>query len=50
MGKRGKIIAEIERRLAQLEARAGLCLYYAHHAATVLWQHGLPAVIQAGSL
>ena len=50
MGKRSKIIAEIERRLVRLEDRPGLCLYYAHHTAAVLWQHGLPAVIQAGSL
>ena len=50
MGKRAKIIAEIERHVARLEERPGLCLYYAHHTAAVLWQHGLPAVIQAGSL
>ena len=30
--------------------RPGLCLYYAHHTAAVLCQHGLSAVIQAGSL
>ena len=50
MGKRAKIIAEIERRIARLEQRPGLCLYYAHHTAAVLCQHGLSAVIQAGSL
>ena len=50
MGKRAKIIAEIERQIARLEDRPGLCLYYAHHTAAVLWRHGLPAVIQAGSL
>ena len=50
MGKRAKIIAEIERQIARLEDRPGLCLYYAHHTAAVLWRHNLPAVIQAGSL
>jgi hypothetical protein len=50
MGKRAKIIAEIERHVARLEDRPGLCLYYAHHTALVLWQHGYQAVIQAGSL
>ena len=50
MGKRAKIVAEIERQIARLEDRPGLCLYYAHHTAAVLWRHDLPAVIQAGSL
>ena len=50
MGKRGKIIAEIERQISRLDDCLGLCLYYAHHTATVLWRHGLSAVIQAGSL
>ena len=50
MGKRGKMIAEIERHLGRLENRPGLCLYYAHHTAAVLWRHGLPVVIQAGSM
>jgi hypothetical protein len=50
MGKRGKIIAEIERALARLENQPGLCLFTAHHTARVLWQHGQRAVIQAGSL
>lgn len=50
MGKRGKIIAEIERAVSRLEDRPGLCLYYAHRTATVLWRHGREAVIQAGSL
>lgn len=50
MGKRAKIIAEIERHVARLENRPGLCLYSAHHAASVLWRHGYQAVIQAGSL
>jgi len=50
MGKRAKIVAEIERQLVRLEERPGLCLYYAHHTAAVLWRHGVPAVIQAGSL
>jgi hypothetical protein len=50
MGKRAKIIAAVERRLSRLADRPGLCLYYAHHTAAVLTQHGLPAVIQAGSL
>ena len=36
MGKRAKIVAEIERRIARLEDRPGLCLYYAHHTAAVL--------------
>jgi hypothetical protein len=48
MGKRAKIIAEIERRVRGLQA--GQCLYYAHHTASVLWRHGVQAVIQAGSL
>ena len=50
MGKRGKIIAEIERQIGRLADQPGQCLYYAHHTATILWRHGLPAVIQAGSL
>lgn len=50
MGKRGKIIAEIERAIARLDDRPGLCLYYAHQTAAVLWRHGIRAVIQAGSL
>ena len=50
MGKRAKMIAEIERRISRLETRPGLCLYYAHHTACVLRRHGVPAVIQAGSL
>jgi hypothetical protein len=50
MGNRGKMIAEIERQVARLEDRPGLCLYYAHHTAAVLWRHGLSSVIQAGSL
>ena len=50
MGKRAKIVSEIERHLARLEDRPGLCLYYAHHVAAVLWRHGYRAVIQAGSL
>ena len=50
MGKRAKIIVEIERAIAKLEDRPGLCLYYAHHTARILYQHGYKAVIQAGSL
>jgi len=50
MGKRAKIISEIERRVSRLDDRPGLCLYYAHHTAATLWQHGYQAVIQAGSL
>ena len=50
MGTRGKVVAEIERRLARLEDRPGLCLFYAHQTVSVLWQHGYRAVIQAGSL
>jgi hypothetical protein len=50
LGKRAKIISEIERQLSRLEDRPGLCLYYAHHTAAVLWRHGRQAVIQAGSL
>jgi hypothetical protein len=50
MGKRGKIIAEIEREVGRLENRPGLCLFSAHHAASVLWRHRYKAVIQAGSL
>jgi len=50
MGKRGKMIAEIERQVVRLEDRPGLCLFYAHHTAAVLRRHGVPAVIQAGSL
>ncbi len=50
MGKRAKIIAEIERELAGLGDHAGLCLFYAHHTAAVLWRHRRQAVIQAGSL
>ena len=50
MGKRGKIIAEIERQINRLDNRPGLCLFYAHHTAAVLWRHGQRAVIQAGSL
>ena len=50
MGKRAKIIVEIERAIAKLEDRPGLCLYYAHHTARILCQHGYKAVIQAGSL
>lgn len=50
MGKRGKIIAEIERRVSGLQDQPGLCLYYAHHTASVLWRHRYQAVIQAGSM
>ena len=50
MGKRAKIISEIERHVSRLENRPGLCLHYAHHTAVTLWKHGLQAVIQAGSL
>ncbi len=50
MGKRAKIINEIERRIAKLADRPGQCLYYAHHTAATLWKHGFEAVIQAGSL
>jgi hypothetical protein len=50
MGKRAKIITEIERCVTRLESRPGLCLYYAHHTVSVLWRHGHRAVIQAGSL
>lgn len=50
MGKRAKVIAEIERALSRLDNRPGLCLYYAHHTAAVLWRHRYRAVIQAGSL
>ncbi len=38
MRKRAKIIAEIEFKIARLEERPGLCLYYAHQTAAVLWQ------------
>jgi len=50
VGKKANIISEIERRVSKLENRHGLCLYYAHHAASVLHRHGYQAVIQAGSL
>jgi hypothetical protein len=50
MGRRAKIVAEIERQVSKLNDQPGLCLYYAHHTASVLWRHCLPAVIQAGSL
>ena len=50
MGKRAKIIAEIEKRIVALDHRPGLCLYYAHHTLSVLWRHGFRAVVQAGSL
>ena len=50
MGKRGKIITEIEKRIVSLDHRPGLCLYYAHHTLSVLWRHGFQAVVQAGSL
>jgi hypothetical protein len=50
MGKRGKIVTEIERAVSRLEDRSGLCLYYAHQTASVFWHHRLPVVIQAGSL
>jgi len=45
MGKRAKMIVEIERRLARLEDQPGLCLYYTHHTASVLWQHKYRVVI-----
>src|SRR3989337_2001670 len=50
MSNRKRIIAEIEKRLARLQPRPRLCLYYAHHTASVLWKHGKRTVIQAGSL
>ena len=50
MGKRGKIIEQIERQLGRLDDQPGLCLFYAHHALSVLWRNGYKAVIQAGSL
>ena len=30
MGKRAKIVAEIEREIARLGDQPGLCLFYAH--------------------
>ena len=50
MGRRAKIISEIERHVSRLDNRPGLCLYYAHHTAATLRKHGHQAVIQAGSL
>jgi len=50
MGKRAKVITEIERQVSKLDNRPGLCLYYAHHALSILWKHGFQAVVQAGSL
>ena len=50
MGKRAKVVAEIERGLARLADQPGLCLFYAHQAASVLWKHRYRVVIQAGSL
>lgn len=50
MGTRGKAIAEIERHLARLDNRPGLCLYYAHHTIATLLKHRYKATIQAGSL
>ena len=50
MGKRAKVIAEIERQVSKLDNRPGLCLYYAHHTLSILWRHGFQAVVQAGSL
>lgn len=50
MGRRGKIIAQIEQQLAGLDDQPGRCLFYAHRAAAVLWRHRLPVVVQAGSL
>ena len=50
MGKRAKIVAEIERGLARLADQPGLCLFYAHHTAAVFWRHRHRVVIQAGSL
>jgi hypothetical protein len=50
MGKRAKVITEIERQIARLEDGPGQCLYYAHHTAAILWRHKYKAVIQAGSL
>ena len=50
MGKRAKVVAEIERGLTRLADQPGLCLFYAHQAASVLWKHRYRVVIQAGSL
>jgi hypothetical protein len=50
MGKRAKIIGEIERQIGRLDERPGLCLYYAHPTIATLRKHGYQAVIQAGSL
>ncbi len=50
MGKRAKVISDIERQVSRLDDRPGLCLYYAHYTASVLHRHGYHATIQAGSL
>lgn len=50
MGNRSKVIREIERQVSKLDDRPGLCLYYAHHALSILHRHGYRATIQAGSL
>jgi len=50
MGRRAKAILKIERAIAQLEDRPGLCLHYAHYTAKIIWEQGYRAVIQGGSL
>ena len=44
------IIVEIERRIATLDRRHGLCLHYTKQTLAVLHEQGLRAVLQAGSL
>ena len=50
MENRNQIVVDIEERLAGIKNRRGLCLYYANHTMRVLQEHGLRAVLQAGSL
>ena len=48
MGKRAKIVAEIEREVARMGDRPGLCLFYAHAAASVLWRTSAPGSDSGG--
>ena len=48
--KRNSYVRAIEARIKQVPDRPGLCLYYTHHVASILHEHGLSPLIQAGSL
>ena len=48
MGKRAKIVAEIEHAIAVLSDRPGQCFYYANEVARVLFRHGFESSFKRG--